>query len=103
MTEAELQIIAAEMQREATLIGIEAIKRYAFAVEGQRDQLFVEVCRLRELVRALHKQCEPVGTGTGGDGDALNLIVEIYERTSLEATTARPLRSERILSDTEVS
>jgi hypothetical protein len=37
--------------------------------------------KAEQQLKEINEWCEPVGTGTGGDGDALNLVCELYERT----------------------
>ncbi len=56
--------------------------------EYKAKALAAELLRLRSLLREMNEQCKPVGTGTGGSGDALNLVAELYEKTKEYGLTA---------------
>lgn len=42
--------------------------------------LAAEVRKLRAFAQLVHDWCEPIGTGTGGDGDALNMCSDLYQK-----------------------
>lgn len=44
-------------------------------------ELLARAERAEEALQMVNEWCEPIGTGTGGDGDALNIVCELYEKT----------------------